>query len=427
MIRNMHVLHYKCLLKHSLNLNALTCPYGRNSNLLKMFLHDKPAIILGIESSCDDTGCGIVDSTGAVLGEAINSQHHTHLNYGGIVPTIARSLHVNNITKVCEDALRSANLKLRDVSAVATTTKPGLHLSLTVGIKFGKHLAKIAKKPFIPIHHMEAHALTVRMKEKVDFPYLVLLVSGGHCLLAIVENTNKFYLLGTTLDNPPGETFDKIARRLKLKNIPEFSTLSGGLAIETAARKASDINQFEFHPSMYRYCDCNFSFAGLYTKCTTYIEKEEKKHGIIADMIIPDAYNLCAAFQLAAITHICRKTQRAMKFIDEMSLFPQEKRTLVVSGGMACNDFLAKALNIVSTESGFNFVRTPPELCTDNGIMIAWNGMEKWMTDTDIIENESDIDKVALAEKAPLGENWVDKVTAANIKCKWVKIREKLI
>lgn len=320
----------------------------------------------------------------------------------------------------------SANLKLKDIDAVATTVKPGLPMSLDIGTRFGKSLAKIGKKPFIPIHHMEAHALTARMIENVEFPYLVLLVSGGHCLLAIVENVDKFYLLGSTINNAPGEMFDKVARRLKLKNIPEFSSLNGGLAVETAALKATDIDQFFFQSALTKYHDCNFSFAGLLSSATYHIEKEEKEHNIVADMTIPSAYNLCAAVQLAAVTHICQRTQRAIEFIDKVSLFPQDRRTLVVSGGVACNNFLAKALGIVSTELGYKFVRTPPKLCTDNGIMIAWNGMERWITDTGVCRNPDEIEQVRVQSKAPLGEDWTHKVESEHLKCEWLKIKKKL-
>lgn len=335
-------------------------------------------------------------------------------------------MHKNNITKICEDTLRNANLKLRNIDAIAVTVKPGIELSLNIGIKFGQYLAKIGNKPFIPIHHMEAHALTVRMKEKIDFPYLALLVSGGHCLLGIVENVNKFYLLGTTRDNAPGEIFDKIARRLKLKNVPEFNTLNGGLAVETAASKATDIDQFPFYPVLTRHYNCNFSFAGLFNRCKQYIIDEEEKHKIVADMMIPDVYNLCAALQLAIIMHICHRTQRAMEFINKMSLFPKNKHTLVISGGVACNNLLSKALNIICSELDYKFIRTPPKLCTDNGIMIAWNGVEKWITDTDIIRDPDEIDKVKAESKATFGEDWRQKVESANIRCEWVKVKRKL-
>ncbi|XP_012536377.1 probable tRNA N6-adenosine threonylcarbamoyltransferase, mitochondrial [Monomorium pharaonis] len=394
-------------------------------NVARKFTDDRSAIILGIETSCDDTGCGIVDTTGKILGEAINSQHVTHLKHGGIIPTIASEMHRQHITTVCENALKSANLRLRNIDAIATTTRPGLPLSLSIGNKFGKYLSRIGNKPYIPIHHMEAHALTVRMVQKVDFPYLVLLVSGGHSLLAIVENVDKFYLLGTTVDNAPGEILDKIARRLKLANIPEFSHISGGQAIESAASKASDPTKFVFEPILTRKRDCQFSFAGISNTCFKYIDEQEKKFNI-SDSTISDLYNLCAALQLSLAKHICLRTQRAMEFINNMNLISQEKRTLVISGGVACNNFLAKTLETVCSERGFKFVRTPPHLCNDNGIMIAWNGVERWLVNAGIFRSREEIEMVTIEKNALFGESWIERVKDANIKCKLVKLNKKL-
>ncbi|KAL6432924.1 hypothetical protein ACFW04_006338 [Cataglyphis niger] len=392
-------------------------------NAVRKFANDRPAIILGIETSCDDTGCGIVDTTGKILSEVINSQHLTHLKLGGIIPTIAYDMHRQHITSVCEDALRSANLRLRDIDAIATTTKPGLPLSLAVGNTFGKYLSRIGNKPYIPIHHMEAHALTTRMVQKVDFPFLVLLVSGGHSLLAIVENVDKFYTLGTTLDNAPGEVFDKIARRLKLANIAEFSHMSGGQAIERAASKATDPTKFVFEPVMPGKRNCQFTFSGILNRSLKYISKQEKEHDIDGSTVIPDVYNLCAALQISAVKHICLRTQRAMEFINNLNLISKEKRTLVVSGGVACNNFLAEALEIVCLEKGFKFIRTPPRLCNDNGVMIAWNGVERWTANVGVIRDRNEIEMVTAEKKAPLGESWIERVQEANIKCKLVKLK----
>ncbi|KAF7390044.1 hypothetical protein HZH68_011901 [Vespula germanica] len=392
----------------------------------KKFCTHEPAIILGIESSCDDTGCGIVDSNGNILGEAINSQYLLHLKYGGIIPTIAQDMHRQHITEVCEKALRSANLKLRDIDAIATTVKPGLPLSLQIGEKFGKYIALLGKKPFIPIHHMQAHALTVRMIEKVDFPYLVLLISGGHCMLVVVHDVQKFVMLGSSINNAPGEILDKVARRLKLNNITDFKNMNGGQAIEAAAYKASNIDQFIFNDSMKSYRDCQFSFSGILSTCMKHIVEQEKKHNIAADKIIPDVYNLCASFQFAITKHLCHKTQRAIEFLDQINLIPEDKRTLVISGGVACNNFIAKALDIICSERNYKLVRTPPRLCTDNGVMIAWNGVEKWISGIDILRSESEIKNVKIEKKVPIGEDWTKKVQLLKLKCKEIKIKKKL-
>ncbi|XP_024943682.1 probable tRNA N6-adenosine threonylcarbamoyltransferase, mitochondrial isoform X2 [Cephus cinctus] len=315
-------------------------------------------------------------------------------------------------------------MKLRDVDAIAATVKPGLPQSLLIGTKFGKYLSKIGRKPFIPIHHMEAHALTARMVHKVDFPFLVLLISGGHCLLALVEKVDKFYLLGASIDDAPGEAFDKVARRSKLHNIPDFYDICSGAALEIAATRATDPEQFYFPPSLCQYRNCNFSFAGIKSRAIYHLIKEEKRHNIVGDSIIPDIYNLCAAFQMAISRHICNRTQRAMEYIQMKNLLPMENKTLVVSGGVACNNFIANALNIICSEMGYNLVRPPPKLCTDNGIMVAWNGVERYMANSDILTNPEDIEKVDINQKAPLGENWIERVTEANLKCKWIQIKK---
>ncbi|KAG7214191.1 hypothetical protein KM043_001537 [Ampulex compressa] len=394
---------------------------------ISRLLHDGRSIVLGIETSCDDTGCGIVDSRGNVLGEALCSQQVKHLRFGGIIPPIARDLHAQNVSAVCEDALRLANLKLKDIDAVAATVKPGLSLSLMVGTNFGKYLAKIGNKPLIPIHHMEAHALTIRMIEKVDFPYLVLLLSGGHSMIALVKDIDEFYVLGNTKDNSPGEILDKVSRRLKLRNIPELEKLNGGRAIEEAAKKATDLDQFPFASIMTQYNDCYFSFSGLFNICRMHIAKQERKHNVVGDMIIPDVYNLCAAFQMALIKHVSERMQRAMVFADRMSLIPRDKRKLVISGGVACNNTLASVLQLVCSELEYDLIRTPPKLCTDNGVMIAWNGIERLIADKGVLRDANEVEKVRIEDKATLGLDWTQKVQQANIKCKWVKIRKKLL
>ncbi|XP_074109268.1 threonyl-carbamoyl synthesis 4 isoform X1 [Cotesia typhae] len=384
----------------------------------------RPVKILGIETSCDETGIAIIDGDGNILGDAIHSQLDVHLKYGGIIPPVARQMHRENITDVCEKALRTAGLKLRDVDAIATTMKPGLALSLIIGRNFGKYLSKIGNKPFIPIHHMEAHALTARMIEKVDFPFLVLLISGGHCLLALVKSVTDFFVIGNTLDDAPGEALDKTARRLKLMNIPEYRGKNGGQAIELAASKATNPLQFEFPVSMAHYRDCNFSFAGLKNSVITHIKRQELNSKTIGDGVIPDIENLCAGFQLVITKQIVMKTKRAMRFLDQKKFIPDDKRTLVVSGGVASNNFIAKALGLVCDEMDYRLVRPPPQLCTDNGIMIAWNGVERWNVNAGVLRDPVEIEKAEIQARVPLGEDWTHLVPELDIKCRHLKTNE---
>ncbi|XP_015114752.1 probable tRNA N6-adenosine threonylcarbamoyltransferase, mitochondrial [Diachasma alloeum] len=382
------------------------------------------ARILGIETSCDDTGIAIVDGAGRILGDALHSQQSTHLQYGGIIPPVARELHRKNITDVCERALREANLRVRDVDAIAVTVMPGLALSLMIGRSFGQYLSKIGNKPLIPIHHMEAHALTARMSEKVDFPFLVLLISGGHCMLALVKDVADFYLLGTSVDDAPGEALDKTARRLKMRNLPEYADKNGGAAIELAASKATDPFQFEFPAPMTHYRDCSFSFSGLKNSADRMILKMERGHDVLGDGVIPDLENFCAAFQLCVAKHIGHRTKRAMMFLDRRELLPQDKKTLVVSGGVACNNFIARSLQTICSEMGYRFVRPPPKFCMDNGIMIAWNGIERWNADVGVLRDPIEIEKLEFQSRAPLGIDWTDVVRGDDIPCRTIRSKE---
>ncbi|XP_022902263.2 tRNA N6-adenosine threonylcarbamoyltransferase, mitochondrial [Onthophagus taurus] len=390
-----------------------------NKQLIRRFFSRQ--LILGIETSCDDTGCAIVDEKGNILGEALHSQQQIHLDNGGIIPPIAQDLHRKNIEKVVWDALDNAALRIDDVNAIAVTVKPGLPMSLEIGTKYSKYLCRQHNKPLIPIHHMQAHALTARMIKKINFPFLVLLISGGHCLLALVKDVETFLLLGDCQNDAPGEAFDKTARRLKLKNIPEFSKMSGGQAIEVAASKCTDPGRFQLSVPLQHYKDCNFSLAGTKTQVLRAIQREEKQYGVPPDGIIPHAYDLSASFLLIVTRHLCQRVQRGMEYLNRKDMMG-EKKTLVVSGGAACNNFIAKGLQIVCDEMGYDLVRPPKKLCTDNGVMIAWNGMEKWLINSGIT---TDYDSVFTEKRCDLGpRSLIDDLRNEAISCKWIKLTQ---
>nr|CAI5837214.1 unnamed protein product [Callosobruchus analis] len=269
---------------------------------------------------------------------------------------------------------------------------------------------------------MEAHALTARMHDSTaEFPFLVLLISGGHCLLAVAEKVDRFFLLGESIDDAPGEAFDKMARRMKLKNLPEYSCLSGGQAFELASQKADNPLQYKFGVPLLQYKNCNFSFAGLKNQLYRHLINEERLKGVPADGVIPGINNLCAGFQLAITRHLCHRLQRGMEYVERKDMIPPDKRTLVVSGGAACNNFIAEGLRIVCDELGYRLVRPPPKLCTDNGVMIAWNGVEKWKEDIDILTN---FDHIDIEKTAPLGLSLVQDVEQERISCSWVKLKK---
>lgn len=379
----------------------------------------KNTTVLGIETSCDDTGCAIVNGAGTILGESLYNQNLLHLRYGGVNPIVAHDLHRDNIEAVTTEALNKASLSMKDVDAIAVTTRPGLLVSLQVGVKYSRYLSRTYQKPLLPIHHMEAHALVARMFYDMPYPFLVLLISGGHCLLAVVRNTNDFLLLGQSLDNAPGEVMDKAARRMKLRNMQEFSKVSGGRAIELAAMKSKKPEMFQFAIPLIRNRDCNFSFSGLQDALVRIVVKKEKEHGVVGSGIIPEVYDLCAAFQVTIAEHILHRTERAVLFCEKTNLLPNQFKNIVVSGGVACNDFIFNSIKLLGDKLGYNVYRPPQKVCTDNGIMIAWNGIEKLRQQEHIITS---IELQDIEPTAPLGINIIDKVVAANLPMKVTRL-----
>lgn len=361
-----------------------------------------------------------MDGSGKILGEEVSSQLNMHLKNGGIIPPLAADLHREHIKSVVDLALEKSNISVADLDAIAVTNRPGLPLSLLVGLRYAKHLARRFNKPIIPIHHMEAHALTVRMEKEVPIPFLCLLVSGGHSLLTVCKDIDKFILLGESVDDAPGEAFDKIARRLKLRNIPEFKWMSGGQSIELAASRANNTKKFDFPLPLARYRNCQFSFAGLKNTANRHIYKEEKDFNVATDEVIPEYENFCAGLLKGITRHICHRTQRAIEFSEAMELFDKDDpRTIVVSGGVACNDFLFTAISQLAEQFGYTAIRPSKRLCTDNGIMIAWNGVERYRRGLDVLK---EFDGVGVNGKCALGENWSEKVRDKSMPCKWAKI-----
>ncbi|XP_053673961.1 probable tRNA N6-adenosine threonylcarbamoyltransferase, mitochondrial [Anopheles nili] len=382
----------------------------------------KIPVVLGIETSCDDTGAAIVSGDGKVLGEYIHSQQSSHLKFGGIIPPVAQNFHRENIEHVVEKTFQLANMTPKDIDAIAVTNRPGLPLSLLVGTRYAKHIGRTYDKPLIPIHHMQAHALMARMSATIPYPFLCLLVSGGHSLLVVVENTAKFKILGETLDDAPGEALDKIARRLKLRNLFEYTEISGGHAIELAARAAPTLTTaYEFPLPLSKYRDCQFSFAGLKNTATRHILERESTLDLAPDELLPDYEAFCACFLKGVTRHMLHRTQRAIEFCERRNLLSNLERRLVISGGVACNDVIFHALSAMAKQFGYSTFRPPKKYCTDNGTMIAWNGVEK-LIGKDTAEMTKDYAVIDISGKCPIGESLINDVKEANIACKWAKV-----
>lgn len=406
---------YRCLRNFRITRTPNFCHFG-----IRGLSYTQDTLILGIETSCDDTGVAIVNGAGNILGQSLYSQNIIHLRYGGVNPVIAHELHRENIEKAVQETLRNAHLNIENIDAVAVTTKPGLLISLQVGVKYARFIAKKYHKPIIPIHHMEAHALVARMYNDIPFPFIVLLISGGHCLLSIAKDVDDFLLLGECLDNAPGQILDKAARRMKLRNIPEYSEMAGGRAIETAAKYAKNPELFKFTLPLLKNRDCNFSFSGLKNSLEKNLFEKELEHNIIGDCIIPEVNDLCAGLQLAIAEHLAVRTERAILFCEKKGLISGAYRNIVVSGGVACNDFIFNSIKVIGDKKGYSVSRPPPKVCTDNGIMVAWNGMEK-------IRNKCVLSTTSLSDvdpKAPMGINIIEDVINANIQVKVTRLKK---
>ncbi|XP_065843034.1 tRNA N6-adenosine threonylcarbamoyltransferase, mitochondrial-like [Oscarella lobularis] len=388
---------------------------GRLTATRLLYATPRVTRVLGIESSCDDTGAAVVDDCGNTLGDAIFSQGHIHRDTGGIVPPTAGKLHSEQLPRVVNEALRKSRTSLQDISAIAVTVGPGLALCLKSGLSFAKDFALKTSKPLVPIHHMEAHALTARMIHKIQFPFLVLLVSGGHTLLAIAHSVNEFSRLGSTLDDAVGEAFDKVSRMLRLHCHSEVGHLAGGPAIEELAKRGN-ADAFKMPLVLQQRRDCDFSFSGLKNAVRRVVIDEEKSstpHEPVAR-----CEDIAASFQKAAVRHLVKRTHRAILYCRDVE---PDARTLVVSGGVASNSYLREELSIVARQFKFDVVCPPPRLCTDNGIMIAWNGVEKLKSGYNPIFDFTDLE---YKPRWPLGKDISARVIQANIKATLTKRKQ---
>jgi len=322
-------------------------------------------LVLGIETSCDETAVAVVEGpagagpgergpVGRILSNTIYSQLTEHRRFGGVVPEIAARAHLERIDGLIEQALAEAGVGLADLDGIAATGGPGLIGGVMVGVMTGKALAFAHDKPFLAVNHLEGHALSVRLTEPVDFPYLLLLASGGHCQLLTVRGPGDFTRLGTTIDDAAGECFDKTAKLLGLG-------FPGGPAVEKAAA-GGDPKRFALPRPMWRKPGCDFSFSGLKTAVRQAAEKLDPSD---ADAVA----DLCASFQRTVGDVFADRCTNAL------ALAPMP--TLVVAGGVAANVYLRGRLEEVAASHGATLVAPPVRLCTDNGAMIAWAGVER--------------------------------------------------
>jgi N6-L-threonylcarbamoyladenine synthase len=318
------------------------------------------ALVLGIETSCDETAAAVVernpDGSGRILSEIVLSQLDEHAAFGGVVPEIAARAHVEALDGVVRAALHEAGLGLGGIDAVAATAGPGLIGGVIVGLTTAKAIAYASGKPLVAVNHLEGHALTARLTDGLDFPYLLLLVSGGHSQFVAVEGVGRYRRLGSTIDDALGEAFDKAAKLLGL-------AYPGGPAVERMAAEG-DAGRFDLPRPLKGKPGADFSFSGLKTALRLAAEAA-------APLSETDVADLAAAFQAAVVDVVADRAAHAM------AMFAAADPALVVAGGVAANRAIRTALEATARTSGFRLVAPPMRLCTDNGVMIAWAGAER--------------------------------------------------
>tara|TARA_B100000900_G_scaffold395841_1_gene394592 strand:+ start:2624 stop:3697 length:1074 start_codon:yes stop_codon:yes gene_type:complete len=324
---------------------------------------NKKPIILGIETSCDETAASIIteneQGNPIILSNIVSSQVEVHKKFGGVVPELAARAHIGKVDFIVKKAINDSGVKKNEIDAVASTAGPGLVVCLSVGLSFGKSFASTMNIPFIAVNHLEGHALSPKLNSKLDYPYLLLLISGGHSQYLSVEKFGVYKRLGTTIDDALGEAFDKTAKLLGI----EFP---GGPQIEILAKKG-DPNKFQLPKPIYHRGGCNLSFAGLKTailKISKSIKNEQ------------DKFDIAASFQKTIEDILNKKTQNAIDEFEKIN--NSKKKNFVVAGGVAANKKIRTMLINLCNKNNYNHIFPPISLCGDNAAMIAMSGLEKF-------------------------------------------------
>jgi N6-L-threonylcarbamoyladenine synthase len=332
---------------------------------------ERPTLCLGIESSCDETSAAIVDSDRNILSHIIYSQIPEHQKYGGVVPELAARAHILAIDEVIKQTLEKAGKTINDIDVIAATAGPGLIGGVLVGWMAATGIAQSTNKPLVAVNHLEGHALVPRLcatladgtnkNASVEFPYLLMLASGGHCQILLVRGVGQYEMIGQTLDDSAGEAFDKVAKMLGLG-------YPGGPIVDKRAQSGNP-RAFDFPRPLCDKPGCDFSFSGIKTAARTFLDRAKQP---LSDEYIND---FCASFQASVVDCIVNRLSNAFK--DERVQNTKPK-TLVVAGGVAKNSAIRSAMELLAQKYNMTFAAPPMNLCTDNGAMIAWAGLENW-------------------------------------------------
>ena len=340
---------------------------------------------LGIETSCDETAAAVIreneNGTADILSNIVSSQIEEHKEFGGVVPELAARAHLENIDFIIDKSLKDSKISLNEIDGIAATAGPGLIVCLTVGLNIGKAIAAFSNKPFVGVNHLEGHALSPGLEHKIEFPYLLLLISGGHTQYLIVRDVNHYEQLGTTIDDALGEAFDKTAKMLDLG-------YPGGPNVEKFS-KLGDKNHFKLPEPIINRAGCNLSFAGL----KTAVLRESKKINDNEKL----KYNLAASFQNTINKILYKKTKIAInQFRDKTQI---KKVQLIVAGGVAANQSIRESLSDLADKLSFKIVYPDLKFCGDNAAMIAWAGIKRFK------KNLTDDINISAKSRWPLDKN----------------------
>ena len=346
---------------------------------------NKKITFLGIETSCDETAAAVIreneNGTADILSNVVSSQIDEHKKFGGVVPELAARAHVENTDFIINKSLKDSKISLEEIDGVAATAGPGLIVCLTVGLNIGKSIAAFSEKPFVGVNHLEGHALSPGLENKIKFPYLLLLISGGHTQYIIVKDINNYEQLGTTIDDALGEAFDKTAKMLNLG-------YPGGPNVEKFS-KLGDKDFFILPEPIINKAGCNLSFAGL----KTAVLRESKK--INGDKKL--SYNLAASFQNTINKILYKKTRIAIELFKKKT--QTQKVQLVVAGGVAANISIRENLSNLAKEMNFKTIYPDLKFCGDNAAMIAWAGIKRFK------QNSTDNLDISAKSRWPLDKN----------------------
>ena len=345
----------------------------------------KKITFLGIETSCDETAAAVIrensNGTADILSNIVSSQIEEHKKFGGVVPELAARAHLENIEYIIDTALKDSKFAIEEIDGVAATAGPGLIVCLTVGLNIGKSIAAFSNKPFVGVNHLEGHALSPGLQERIKFPYLLLLISGGHTQFLIVRDVNEYEQLGTTIDDALGEAFDKTSKMLDLG-------YPGGPSVEKFA-KLGDKEFFKLPEPIINKAGCNLSFAGLKTAVL------RKAKNINGEKKLK--YNLAASFQNTINKILYKKTKVAVEMFRNKT--KKINFQLIVAGGVAANKSIRYTLSNLSQEMNFKAIYPDLKFCGDNAAMIAWAGIQRFK------KNLIDDLNISAKSRWPLDEN----------------------